>query len=223
MRSLVVISAGLSTPSATTNVSDTIARAVSAAVTARGESLETHVVELSELIPDLSTALSTGIGTPRLEEIKQKISSADALVAVTPVFKASYSGLFKTFFDFLDQEALIDMPVLIGATAGTARHSLVLDFALRPLFTYMRAVVIPTGIFVATEDFGSIESEELRTRIQRAATELAEHIVNVSSQVDGLGDFMGKNEVRRHSGTNPQENLIFPLANYYGGIQGAHS
>lgn len=104
MRSLVVISAGLSTPSATTNVSDTIARAVSAAVTARGESLETHVVELSELIPDLSTALSTGIGTPRLEEIKQKISSADALVAVTPVFKASYSGLFKTFLMFLTKK-----------------------------------------------------------------------------------------------------------------------
>lgn len=142
MRSLVVISAGLSTPSSTSNVSDTIARAVSAAVTARGESLEIHLVELSELIPDLSTALSTGIGTPRLEEVKQKLSSADALVAVTPVFKASYSGLFKTFFDVLDAEALVDMPVLIGATAGTARHSLVLDFALRPLFTYMRAIVV---------------------------------------------------------------------------------
>lgn len=101
MRSLVVISAGLSTPSSTTNVSDTIARAVSAAITARGESLEIHSIELSELIPDLSTALSTGVGTPRLEEVKQKLSSADALVAVSPVFKASYSGLFKTFLMFL--------------------------------------------------------------------------------------------------------------------------
>lgn len=207
MRSLVVISAGLSTPSSTSNVSDTIARAVSAAVTARGESLEIHLVELSELIPDLSTALSTGIGTPRLEEVKQQLSSADALVAVTPVFKASYSGLFKTFFDVLDAEALVDMPVLIGATAGTARHSLVLDFALRPLFTYMRAIVVPTGIFVATEDFGGVESEAIHIRIQRAANELAEHMVNVSSQVDGLGDFVLSKETRRHSGIDPQENL----------------
>ncbi|NON69443.1 FMN reductase [Corynebacterium ulcerans] len=207
MRSLVVISAGLSTPSSTSNVSDTIARAVSAAVTARGESLEIHLVELSELIPDLSTALSTGIGTPRLEEVKQKLSSADALVAVTPVFKASYSGLFKTFFDVLDAEALVDMPVLIGATAGTARHSLVLDFALRPLFTYMRAIVVPTGIFVATEDFGGVESEAIHIRIQRAANELAEHMVNVSSQVDGLGDFVLSKETRRHSRIDPQENL----------------
>lgn len=207
MRSLVVISAGLSTPSSTTNVSDTIARAVSAAVTARGESLEIHSIELSELIPDLSTALSTGVGAPRLEEVKQKLSSADALVAVSPVFKASYSGLFKTFFDVLDAEALVDMPVLIGATAGTARHSLVLDFALRPLFTYMRAIVVPTGVFVATEDFGSIESEATHIRIQRAANELAEHIVNVSSQVDGLGNFVLHKETRRHTGTDPQENL----------------
>lgn len=99
------------------------------------------------------------------------------------------------------------MPVLIGATAGTARHSLVLDFALRPLFTYMRAIVVPTGIFVATEDFGGIESEATHIRIQRAADELAEHIVNVSAQVDGLGGFVLHKETRRHTGIDPQENL----------------
>ena len=89
------------------------------------------------------------------------------------MFAASYSGLFKMFFDVLDTDALAGKPVLIAATAGTARHSLVLDHALRPLFAYLRAVVVPTGVFAATEDFGGPGSDELTDRITRAASELA--------------------------------------------------
>ena len=84
-----------------------------------------------------------------------RVHGADGLVVVTPVFAASYSGLFKTFFDVLDKDALDGKPVLIAATAGTARHSLVLDHALRPLFAYLHAVVVPTGVFAATDDFGT--------------------------------------------------------------------
>ncbi len=85
------------------------------------------------------------------------MTSADAVIAVTPVFSASYSGLFKSFFDVLDEDALDGKPVLIGATGGTARHSLVLEHALRPLFAYLRATVVPTAVFAATEDFGGAE------------------------------------------------------------------
>ena len=169
MRTLTVISSGLSTPSTTRRVADSIAAAVTAAVSARGESLEVEVIELRELVNDLGRSLTTGMSSPALDEVKAKVSASDGLVVVTPVFKASYSGLFKTFFDVLDQDALNGMPVIIAATAGTARHSLVLDYALRPLMTYMRAFVVPTGVFAATDDFGSEDGAGLESRVNRAA------------------------------------------------------
>lgn len=100
--------------------------------------------------------------------------AADALVAVTPVFKASFTGLFKMFFDILDPKSLVGMPVIVAATAGTPRHSLVLEYAVRPLFAYLHASVVPTGIFAATDDFGSAAGEALSERIARAARGVAE-------------------------------------------------
>ncbi|HYF74814.1 MAG TPA: CE1759 family FMN reductase, partial [Nocardioides sp.] len=97
------------------------------------------------------------------------VRRADALVVVTPVFSASYSGLFKTFFDVLEPGTLDGKPVLVGATAGTPRHSLVLEHALRPLFSYLHATVVPTGVFAASGDFGDRGLDE---RIDRAAGEL---------------------------------------------------
>jgi len=78
-----------------------------------------------------------------------------AVVAISAVDPGSYSGLFKSFFDVLEPDALVGKPVLIAATGGTARHSLALEFALRPLFAYLRATVAPTGVFAATEDWAS--------------------------------------------------------------------
>jgi FMN reductase len=94
---------------------------------------------------------------------------------VTPIFNASYSGLFKTFFDVLEPGAIAGKPLLIAATAGSPRHSLTLEHAVRPLFSYMRAVVVPTAVFAASEDWGSASSAEqaLSKRIDRAAGELA--------------------------------------------------
>jgi FMN reductase len=98
------------------------------------------------------------------------------VVAVTPVFAASYSGLFKTFVDVLDPDALAGMPVLLAATAGSARHSLVLEHAMRPLFSYLRALTVPTAVFAAPEDWagGDRSAAALGDRIVRAARELAE-------------------------------------------------
>ena len=96
---------------------------------------------------------------------------------MTPVFSASYSGLFKTFFDVLDRDALAGKPVLLGATAGTARHSLVLEHAMRPLFAYLRAVTTPTAVFAASEDWASGGAQPaLVDRIERAAAELADQV-----------------------------------------------
>lgn len=186
-RRLVVISAGLSSPSSTRLLSERIAQTVESQVGARGEALEVSHVELRDLALPLAQAMTTGgLPDPNLDDVKRLIAQADGLVAATPIFRASYSGLFKMFFDVLDDEALIDLPVLIGATAGTPRHSLVLDHALRPLLSYSRAVVLPTGVFAATDDFGSGDTDALESRITRAAAEMASAIVADSAGVEGF-------------------------------------
>ena len=170
---LVVVSAGLSVPSSTRLLADRLA---SAAVSAVHEPVEVDVVELRPLAHALADNLLTGFAAGELAEAIETVRRADALIAVTPVFSASYSGLFKTFFDVLDSDVLDGMPVLVAATAGTARHSLVLEHALRPLFTYLHAVVVPTGVFAASEDFGG---PGLEARIERAAGELATLLAGV--------------------------------------------
>ena len=172
-RRIAVVTAGLSTPSSTRLLSDRLAAAASRALVDRGESVEVEVVELRPLAHALADNLLTGFPTGALAEAVETVRRADALIAVTPVFSASYSGLFKTFFDVLEAGTLEGTPVLLGATAGTARHSLVLDHALRPLFSYLRAVPVPTGVFAASEDFGSTADGSLAARIDRAAGELA--------------------------------------------------
>lgn len=166
MTSIVVVSAGLSVPSSTRLLADRLAAATSAAL----EGVKVVNVELRDVAHELTDHLLTGFPGPALASALDSVRRADGLIVVTPVFSASYSGLFKTFFDVLEQGTLDGKPVLVAATAGTARHSLVLEHALRPLFAYLRAVVVPTGVFAATEDFGY---SGLDTRITRAARELA--------------------------------------------------
>ncbi len=182
-RRLLVLSAGLSEPSSSRLLADQLTDAVRARVTARGEDVEVDVVEVRDLAHDLATMMTTGgMPTPALSRVRDQVADADGVIAVTPVFGASYSGLFKLFVDALDPDGLNGMPVIVGATAGTPRHSLVLDHAMRPLFTHLRAVVVPTGVFAATEDFGAAGLEE---RIARAASELAALMVG-TEHVDGF-------------------------------------
>lgn len=167
MTRIAVISAGLSVPSSTRLLADRLSAAV---VNSVQEPVEVDVIELRPLAHLLADNLLTGFASGELAEAIETVRRADALIVVTPVFSASYSGLFKTFFDVLEPDLLTGVPVLIGATAGTARHSLVLDHALRPLFSYLHATVVPTAVFAASEDFGEAG---LDARIDRAAGELA--------------------------------------------------
>lgn len=169
MRTLAVVSAGLTVPSSTRLLADRLAAAVGGQT-----SVEVELVELRDLAGDIANNLVTGFASPRLAAALDTVTMADGLVAVTPIFTASYSGLFKSFFDVLDQEALIGKPVLIAATGGTAQHSLALEHALRPMFTYLRAIVVPTAVYAATEDWASGGEDGLTQRIARAAGELAE-------------------------------------------------
>ncbi|GAA1088667.1 CE1759 family FMN reductase [Tsukamurella strandjordii] len=198
-RNLLVIAAGVSEPSSTRLLADQLADAARAAVSARGEALEVTVIEVRELARDLATVMTTGVPTPALTAAKDAVAAADGVIAVSPVFTASYSGLFKMFFDALDPDALSDVPVMVAATAGTPRHSLVLDHALRPLFAYLRARVLPTGVFAATEDFGSAE---LAARISRAGAELAGALVESDGAVAGFGGPSDLGRPRRSGGAN---------------------
>ncbi|GAA4826057.1 FMN reductase [Nocardioides caeni] len=169
-RRVVVVSAGLSVPSSTKLLADQLGTAVARAVEARGAEVEVRHIELRPLAHALADHLLTGFATGDLAEVLGAVRSADALVVVTPVFSASYSGLFKIFFDVLERGAIDGTPVIVAATAGTPRHSLVLDHALRPLFSHLRASIVPTGVFAASEDFGD---SLLEKRIDQAAAELA--------------------------------------------------
>lgn len=155
---LIVVSAGLSTPSSTRLLADRLAEAARDELAARGQAPSTEVVELRELVGDIAGRLVTGFPPPRLSAAIDAATAADGLIVVTPVFAASYSGLFKSFFDVIDPDALSGKPVVIAATGGTARHSLVLEHAVRPLFAYLRAVAVPTAVFAASEDWGSGET-----------------------------------------------------------------
>lgn len=175
-RTLAVVSAGLSTPSSTRLLADRLATATVAALRERGPDATVEVVELREHARDLADHLVTGFPNAALRRAIETVTGADAVIAVSPIYAASYSGLFKTFVDVLEVDALAGRPVLLGATAGTARHSLALEHAMRPLFAYLRAVVVPTAVFAAPEDWagGDAAAPALAQRIRRAAGELAD-------------------------------------------------
>jgi FMN reductase len=210
MRRLVVVSAGLSVPSSTRLLADRLADAMVSATEARGSAVEVEHVELRPLAHQLADRLLTGFASGDLADAIAKVRRADGLVVVTPVFAASYSGLFKTFVDVLEPGTLDGKPVLIAATGGTARHSMVLDHALRPLFSHLRAVVVPTGVFAASEDFGRTDEGHLDKRVRRAAGELAalmgvnaeprEVIEQRRSVEDELEDPTPFDELLRHAG-----------------------
>ncbi|MFD5130099.1 FMN reductase [Streptomyces olindensis] len=173
---LVAVSAGLSTPSSTRLLADRLAESARGELAAHDQDVETEVIELRELAVAVANHLVTGFPSPQLASAIDAVTGAHGLIAVTPVFTASYSGLFKSFFDLIDPDALTGKPVLVAATGGTARHSLVLEHALRPLFAHLRATVVPTAVYAASEDWGSggdEYTEGLPARIRRAGGELA--------------------------------------------------
>jgi FMN reductase len=150
---LVAVSAGLSSPSSTRLLADRLLQAARYRLAEQEYAVDVEVIELRDLAVDIANNLVTGFPSEKLQTAIDAVTGADGVVAVTPVFTASYSGLFKSFFDLIDPAALTGTPVLVAATGGTARHSLVLDHALRPLFAYLRAQVVPTAVYAASEDW----------------------------------------------------------------------
>jgi FMN reductase len=166
---LVVVSAGTSDPSSTRLLADQTAQRVAALAGGRGHRVTVSVIELREISADISTALTSQLVTPKLREAIDVLAAADGVIAAAPVYKAAASGLFTSFFHVLDNDLLIGKPVVLAATAGTARHALVVDDQMRSLFAFLRALAVPTSLFAAPEDWGD---PALNKRVDRAAFEL---------------------------------------------------
>jgi FMN reductase len=166
---LVVVTAGTSDPSSTRMLADQVAQRVTDLAGRRGHQVTTRVVDLRELATEITTAMVSRLVGPKLEQAIAALGEADGIVASTPVYAAGASGLFTSFFQVLDSDLLIAKPVVLAATAGTARHALVVDQQLRTLFAYLRTTATPTSLFAAPEDWSD---PALGRRVDRAALEL---------------------------------------------------
>jgi FMN reductase len=201
-RSLVVVSAGLGQPSSTRLLADRLAAATERHLRERGVAPRVEVVELRDHAQDLTNHLLTGFPSPKLQAAIDAMLGADGLIAVSPIFSASFSGLFKLFFDVVERDGLAGMPTLIAATGGTSRHSLALEHALRPLFAYLNAATVATAVYAASEDWGRgglAADGSLVVRIDRAARELAQAVAarEPRQRIDPFADPVPFEDARR--------------------------
>lgn len=166
---VVIVSSGTSDPSSTRLLAGRIADRVAKQAAARGQEAAISTIDLRELAAEVTTAMVSQLQGPGLGRAIELLASADGIIAATPVYKATPSGLFSSFFHILDNDLLIGKPVVLAATAGTARHALVIDDHMRSLFAFLRTLTVPTSVFASDEDWNS---SELGSRIDRAAFEL---------------------------------------------------
>lgn len=162
---VVAVSGSLNHPSKTTTLVDAIVDALGRALP-----IEAHTINLTDLGPSIAGAISRAELPPAALEELRRIETADVLVVATPVYRASFTGLFKHLFDFVDQYALVDVPVLLAASGGSERHSLIIEHQLRPLFGFFQAVTLPVGVYAHDSDFTNyvITAPLLQSRIEMA-------------------------------------------------------
>ncbi len=164
---IVGVSGSLREPSKTT----ALVRGLIEEVTARDE-VETRLIEVATLGPLFAGALRREDVEPEVEDALRAIETADLLIVASPVYRASFTGLFKHLFDFVGQYALVGTPVLLAATGGGERHALILEHQLRPLFGFFQALTLPVGVYASDADFAGYEltSPDVKRRIDQAVT-----------------------------------------------------
>lgn len=174
-RRITVLSAGLGVPSSSRLLADQLAAVAEDRLADAGFEVTVEIVELRDLAVDIANNFVTGYAAPRLADVIAGVEASDGIIAVSPVFSASYSGLFKSFIDVLDPKSLEGKAVLLGATGGTDRHQMVLEYAMRPLFSYLRTRMAATAVFAGPQDWGNADDggSPLSSRIDRAAAEFA--------------------------------------------------
>ncbi|MGO2660416.1 CE1759 family FMN reductase [Mycetocola reblochoni] len=197
---VAVISGGTSEPSSTRMLADRLAARTIEFAAEKGSVVHAPVVELRPLATDIATAMTSGHRSPALQRAIDTLAAADGLIVSTPIYTAGPSGLVKSFLDVLDTDLLIARPVALAATAGSARHALVVDEQLRSTFAYLRALPIPTAVFAAPEDWAD---SALNRRIERAAHEL------VTLVLSGVGtDIRERSWTRYQHAENAAGSLI---------------
>jgi FMN reductase len=136
--------------------------------------IDAEVIEIHTLNPGLGSALQREQLDARTESAVRKVETADLVIAATPVFRGSYTGLFKHFFDFVDQYALAGKPVMLVATGGSDRHTMVIDQVLRPLFGFFQAWTAPMGVYLSAGDFDgtTVLNPEAYERIEVAVDDV---------------------------------------------------
>jgi FMN reductase len=139
------------------------------------------IIDLAQIAPDVARSIIIGSPLKSVQPAIDQLAAADALIVATPVYKAGISGILKSFLDILDNDLVVAKPTILAATAGTARHALVVDDQLRPLFAFLRALPVPTSLFAAPEDWAD---PAFGNRIDRAAVELAQLVIsNVAESI----------------------------------------
>lgn len=208
-RHIAVVAAGLSDPSSTSMLAKQLSQATADALAERGYRAVVHHFELREVATDIADSLVTFSRSEQLSEMIAEVEQADAVITVSPVFKASYSGLFKSFWDLVDNEALRGIPVQLGATGGSPRHSLVIDNSMRPLFSYLRMRVMPVGVYAATEDWGATDQARDSHTTESNASYLSQRI----SQAGGdLAEVTARLDPRpRRAPSQPKELEVTPF------------
>ncbi|MGP9527142.1 CE1759 family FMN reductase [Glutamicibacter sp. AOP5-A2-18] len=181
-KSVVVISGGLGSPSSSSLLGRQIGDSIVVKLAAAGTQVDLNNIELREHAGDITNNMLTGFAAPQLQRVIDAVVNADVLVAVTPVFTASISGLFKSFLDILDPKALNGKTVVLAATAGTQRHQLAIDYAMRPIFAYLRTNIMPTTVFAASEDFGG---QGIAGTLTERARRVAQEVLISLSLADG--------------------------------------
>jgi FMN reductase len=181
---IVGVSGSLSVPSRTTSLVDAVARAFAEPLGA-----EVEVIELGGLVSALAGTNRSELGAGAQAALTA-VETADVLVVGSPAYRATYTGIFKHFFDFVGQYALVDKPIVLTATGGSDRHALLVEHQMRPLFGFFQALTLPLGIFATETDFDNYEitSEDLRERIQLSTRRTLGLLASQLSISDRLGD-----------------------------------
>lgn len=160
---LVAVSGGLQRPSRATALAEHLLDLIAEQIPC-----EQRLVEMGQIAPQLAGAVWRSQLPDTVERELVAVEQADVLVVATPVYRGSYTGLFKHFFDFIDQDALADKPILLAATGGSERHALVIDHQLRPLFSFFQARTLPLGVYATDKDFADYRLRD-EALIERAA------------------------------------------------------
>jgi FMN reductase len=186
---VVAVSGSLHAPSKTTALVKEILASFG-----REVAVDAHLIAVSEIGPDFAGTLRRDQLPASVEEELQRIESADLLIVASPVYRASFTGLFKHLFDFVGQYALVDKPVLLAATGGSDRHALIIEHQFRPLFGFFQALTLPIGVYANDTDFtaGAVSSLELQERIDLAVARSLPLIRSNVAEAESIAKYLGR-------------------------------